>query len=55
MGEAAYDAGAQILTEFFHEQISKFLVDDLDAHGRKIIEACLDGATHSDFVELSQP
>ncbi|MFG0291411.1 MAG: DUF4914 family protein [Rhodopirellula sp. JB044] len=53
VGEEAYDEGARILTEFFHEQIRNFLVDDLDAHGRKIIEACLDGAKHSDYVQLS--
>ncbi|EMI54967.1 DUF4914 family protein [Rhodopirellula sallentina] len=53
VGEEAYDEGARILTEFFHEQIRNFLVDDLDAHGRKIIEACLDGAKYSDYVQLS--
>ena len=55
VGEAAYDAGAKILTDFFHEQIRKFLVEDLEPHGRNIIEACLEGASHSDFVDLSTP
>ena len=45
VGEAAYDKGDAILTDFFHKQIRGFLESgDLDATGRKIIEACLDGA-----------
>ena len=44
VGEAGYDAGAEILREFFVEQLNKFLSDDLHPHGRKIIEASLDGA-----------
>ncbi|MEM8874302.1 MAG: DUF4914 family protein [Planctomycetota bacterium] len=49
VGEEAYDIGAKMLTDFFHQQIDKFVHDDLDAMGRKIIEACKDGATVSDY------
>jgi len=52
VGEAAYDAGAKILTDFFHEQVRGFLVDDLDPVGRKIIEACLDNATVDQYETL---
>ena len=53
VGIEGYDAGAEILKGFFHDQIKDFLVDDLDAEGRKIIEACLDGAGLDDFDDLS--
>lgn len=52
VGEEAYDAGAKILTDFFHQQVKEFLVDDLDPQGRKIIEACLQGASAEDYVGL---
>ena len=54
VGEAAYDAGAAILNEFFAEQLNKFLDDDLHPTGRKIIEACLDGANSADYDELGR-
>ena len=53
VGEVAYDAGAAILDEFFHEQLTQFLTDDLHPQGRRIIEACLDGATVDDYDKLS--
>ncbi len=53
VGPAAYDEGAKMLTDFFHDQVRQFLVDDLDPHGRKIIEACLDGATAADYEKLN--
>ena len=53
VGEQAYDVGAGILTEFFHQQIRQLLVDDLDAHGKRIIEACLDGASVEDYESLT--
>lgn len=53
VGEAGYDRGAEILTSFFHEQIAKYLNDDLDPKAREIIQACLDGATVADYERLS--
>ncbi|MEM1028039.1 MAG: DUF4914 family protein, partial [Planctomycetota bacterium] len=53
VGDEAYDQGAEILTAFFHEQISKFLHDDLDPKGKEIIDACLAGATVEDYEKLS--
>jgi hypothetical protein len=54
VGEEGYDKGAEILTEFFHKQIRQFQHDDLDPVGRKIIDACLDGANVRDYDELSK-
>jgi hypothetical protein len=54
VGEAAYDEGAAMLTEFFHRQIREFLVDDLRPLGRKIIEACLDGANVEEYRKIGE-
>ncbi|MGF1633671.1 MAG: DUF4914 family protein [Phycisphaerae bacterium] len=53
VGEAAYDAGAEILFDFFKVQLNKFMVEDLLPEGRAIIEACFDGATVDDYIRLS--
>jgi hypothetical protein len=54
VGEAAYDAGAQQLATFFGEQLDLFLKDaDLHPYGRKIAEACKDGASVSDFEAMN--
>ncbi len=50
VGEQAYDKGAEILTRFFHEQLRGFTSDDLQPLGRRIIDACLDGASPSDYA-----
>jgi len=52
VGPEAYDAGAAILRTFFHQQVRKFLHDDLDPKGREIIDACLAGATLEDYERL---
>jgi hypothetical protein len=53
VGEEAYNVGAAQLTEFFHEQVRKFLHPDLDPLGRKMVEACLDGASLADYEHLA--
>jgi hypothetical protein len=53
--EDGYDAGAQILREFFAQQLPKFLEADLMPLGRKIIERCLEGATVQEYAELIAP
>lgn len=53
VGEQGYDQGAEILTDFFHQQIKKFLDEDLEPKGREIIQACLDGASADDYAKLS--
>lgn len=54
VGEEGYDEGAEILTKFFHQQISQFLVDDLLPQGKQIIEACLDGADIDQYMALGK-
>ncbi|MCH8475896.1 MAG: DUF4914 family protein [Opitutales bacterium] len=49
VGEAAYDIGAEILTEFFHKELRDFLHQDLNPTGKSIIECCLDGGTLEDY------
>jgi hypothetical protein len=45
VGEAAYDAGAQTLVNFFAKELRPYLDEpDLHPQGRQIIEACLAGA-----------
>ncbi len=53
LGEEGYDAGAKILTDFFKEEISQFLTDDLDPLGRQIIECCLNDGTLEDYLRLT--
>ncbi len=50
VGEAAFDEGARILTEFFHQQLKKYLEPGLDEMGRKIIDSCLSGGTIDDYM-----
>lgn len=52
VGPAAYDEGARILTNFFHEQIEEYLQPDLDETGKKIIEWCLSGGKLEGYEKL---
>lgn len=49
IGPETYDRGAAQLRQFFVDQLGKFLVDDLDPLGRKIIEVCLDDGSLEDY------
>ncbi|MCL2659525.1 MAG: DUF4914 family protein [Acidobacteriaceae bacterium] len=51
-GEEVYEEGARLWREFFARQLKQFLVPDLDPLGRRIIEACLDGAHQDDYQRL---
>ncbi len=53
LGFEGYDAGAKILTDFFKEQISQFLTDELDPLGRQIIELCLNDAPLEEYLKLT--
>ena len=50
VGVDGYDAGADILYGFFRRELPKFLEEDLDPEGRRIIECCLDGGTLEDYL-----
>jgi len=52
VGTAAYDQGAEILGDFFHQELRQFLTDDLLPAGREIIQCCLDGGTLADYERL---
>ncbi len=52
VGDAAYDEGAEILTEFFHRHIRQFMVPELHPLGKTIIECCLDGGQVNDYQSL---
>lgn len=52
MGTAGYDAGADILFDFFKQELPQYLTPELDPRGRKIIEACLNGATVADYERI---
>jgi hypothetical protein len=51
-GMDVYEEGARQWREFFDRELRQFLVPDLDPLGRRIIEACLDGAHQEDYRPL---
>lgn len=53
IGEEGYDAGAKILTDFFHRELRPYLDErNLDPIGRAIIYCCLDGGSLEDYIKL---
>ncbi|MDA9101364.1 DUF4914 family protein [Omnitrophica bacterium] len=53
VGEEGYDAGAQILFQFFRQELKQFLKPDLLPLGKQIIECCLtEGHTLQDYCAL---
>ena len=52
VGTAAYDKGAEMLHNFFKQELPQFLVDDLSPKGREIIECCLAGGSVEDYANL---
>ncbi len=52
VGEDGYDAGAQILMEFFRKELTKYDKEELDPLGREIIRAFMAGASVQDYMEL---
>jgi len=52
VGEAGYDAGAEILSEFFRQCVAEFREPDLAPLGRQIIDCCLDGGTVKEYEAL---
>ncbi len=53
VGKEGYDAGAEILTDFFKQELEKFNTDELDPLGRQIIEMFMNGASVQDYINLS--
>jgi len=52
VGTDGYDAGAVILYDFFKKELTKFLAPELSQTGRRIIEACLSGATVQEYNSI---
>lgn len=52
VGEDAYMKGAEILKNFFKEQLKKFLTEDLNPVGREIIQCCLDDGKLEDYMSI---
>jgi hypothetical protein len=55
VGIAGYSMGAQMLVEFFHRELQQYLVPDLDSHGRRIIDSCLENGTVEDYKDIMDP
>ena len=49
---SGYDEGAEILYDFFRAELPKYLVPELSPTGRRIIEACLSGASVEDYLAI---
>ncbi len=54
VGPDAYDQGAAMLRNFFHEQLSQYLEDDLLPGARQVIEACLQNASVDDYHNFTE-
>ncbi len=52
VGEEGYDRGAEMLYDFFRQELPKYLENDLDPLGRQIIQCCLDGGSVDDYRAL---
>jgi hypothetical protein len=53
VGDEAYDKGAEILKNFFHQELDVYLKDpDLDEAGRKIIECFMRDGNLEDYEKL---
>ncbi len=52
VGNRAYDAGAEMLTEFFRSELKQFMGQALSGQGKRIIECCLDGGTVEDYNHI---
>jgi hypothetical protein len=53
VGVEGYEAGAKILYDFFRTQLAKFDSSDMAAHGKQIIQACLDNASIEDYEKFT--
>ncbi|MBN2275388.1 MAG: DUF4914 family protein [Bacteroidales bacterium] len=49
VGTEGYDAGAKILHDFFKKELQQFITPSLSSVGKRIIEACMSGATVEDY------
>jgi hypothetical protein len=52
VGIEGYDAGAEILGQFFKNELQKYLQKDLLQTGKRIIDACLSNASIDDYNDI---
>jgi len=49
---SGYDAGAEILYDFFRTELQKYLTPELHPTGRRIIETCLRGGSVEEYLDI---
>lgn len=52
IGNDGYDKGAELLSEFFKNELKKFLTHDLNPLGKQIIECCLNDGSLKDYIDF---
>ena len=52
VGFEGYDAGAEMLRDFFKTELQKYLKEDLLHTGKRIIDACLSNASIEEYNEI---
>ncbi len=52
IGLEGYQAGAKILTDFFKQELKKFLTPELNPLGREIIECCLEDGMVEEYLKF---
>jgi hypothetical protein len=52
VGNEGHDAGAEILYDFFKRELQKFIGEELSVTGKKIIDACMAGATVEEYNSI---
>lgn len=52
VGIEGYDKGAEMLKQFFKDELKQYLQDDLLPTGRRIIEACLNDASIEEYNKI---
>ncbi len=52
VGTEGYDAGAELLENFFREELQKYLKGNLLQTGKRIIDACLSGASIDEYNQI---
>lgn len=53
LGTAGYDMGAEILYNFFSEQLAQYNIDEIDPIGQRIIEVFKNKGTVEDYCEIT--
>jgi hypothetical protein len=52
VGDEVYDRGAEMLREFFSQQLEKYLIPELDPLGAEIINCFMEGGTVEDYASI---